>query len=152
MRKILALAVVALLGFAGVASAAPKAIYNPVTGNVMFVNDTAAALPAAYLQSASANLADPSSLLSIDGAVADNADFPAGYTYLNLPVGSFNTGNTVKVGTPIADLSFGYYEGSLTTPPKVGVVELAAVVPEPATLAMAGLGMIGFVAMRRRNG
>jgi hypothetical protein len=153
MRKIVATVfAVCAMGWAGVASAAPKATYNPATGNVVFSNDSGATLPAAYLLSASGNLADAANLLDIPGAVADPGDFPLGYTYLNLPVGTHNTGNTVKPGTPLADLSFAYYVGALTNPVTQGTVELSAVIPEPATLAMAGLGLIGLVAVRRSNG
>ena len=152
MRKILAIAVVAVMGLTSVASAAPKAIYNPATGNVVFVNDTAAAFPAAYLLSASSALTtDGSKLMDIPGATKDNADLPMGYTYLNLPVGTFNTGNMVTPGTALADLTFQYYEVSLTTPVKTGTVELAVNIPEPTTLAMAGLGLIGVVAAARRK-
>lgn len=151
MRKILALMMVVSVAFAASSSlAAPTLTYNSTTGVVKFNNDTAAALPAALLKSATSALGAAAGVLPIAGAVLDTGDLPDILTYLNLPVGSFSAGVAVTPGTPIGDLTFEFYEVSLTTPVKFGQIVPDVVIPEPATVGLAGMGLIGLAFRRRR--
>lgn len=148
LRKIaLAFVAVTFVSIAtDVASAAPKAIYDPATGNVKF--DGFDNVFSARFFSTSGAL-KPN--LGADLGFALTEKTATLYSWLTFGPGitnaSLNVGDIVTPGTPLADLSFDYAAGSLTAPITPGVIEL---VPEPATFAMAGIGLIGCVAARRR--
>jgi hypothetical protein len=150
MRKIFALAIAVVLCSAGVSQAVPTVWYNAVTGNVEFQNDTANPLAVAYITSGSGKLSGTP--LDIPGAETDPGDLPSALTYLNLPAGKFSAGNVVEPGTLITDIGFKYFATfGAGAQEQTGLVLPSVVIPEPATLAMAGMGLIGFIAVRRRN-
>jgi len=149
MRKIFALLAVAVVAVAAnVASAAPVAWYNPINGGIYFQNDHTGALANASVISTAGNFKAASDLLSIGSSVKDDSELPFAFTYLGLPQGQSFAGSIVKPNTPVSDLKFEYRLNSLLEPLVQGVV---VEIPEPATLAMAGLGLIGIVAAARRK-
>jgi len=89
--------------------ALPTAFYNPATGNVKIWNHYSLPLRSISLLSPSGSLGDPNSLLAIPGAVFDRSEFPFAYTYRDFPVGLYDTGNTVVIGTPLSHLSLEYF-------------------------------------------
>lgn len=154
MRKILALIVAAtVLGAAGSAMAVPTAFYNPATGGIFMKNDTGAPLGAFALISAGGKVkTDAGAFAAVGGATFDPGDLPGGFTYLTFPATNtdfgLSIGNVITPGTPSSDLSSIYYVNLST-----GVQSQGAIVeiPEPATIAMGGLGLIGIVAAARRR-
>lgn len=149
MRKILALlSVFSMIAVANVASAAPVAWYNPGNGGIYFKNDSGAALANASILSLSGKLKTAADLLAINGATKDDSELPFAFTYLGLPAGDSFAGSIVAPGTLGTEMTFEYRTGSLTGPLLQG--ELITV-PEPATIAMGGLGLIGVVAAARRR-
>lgn len=137
------------------AAAAPIAYYNPSSGNIRFSNDYGIPLVAIFLQSASAKVNnDPGQFAQIPGATFDPGDLPLGFAYMNFPAtGSANTfptsidiGNVIVPGTPRSDLTLGainefsiLFSGTVTE------------VPEPATLPMLGLALVGTAAASRQH-
>ena len=150
MRKILAvMAVLSIVTAAGVAKAAPVAYYNPANGNVVFNNDLAGALNNISLLSGSSSLTQSSALLDVAGTTKDDSEFPDALTSLNSPVGQYYIGAVVKPGTPLADLTMRYRNPGQST--GANIIGVVVEVPEPATFAMAGLGLVGIVAAARRK-
>jgi len=166
MRKF-AFAFVALLAVAQVAQAAPiQGVIDGGTGATVFNGFTGEVFGA--LRGAEASLL-PANALDATGLTKD-ATLPGEIAYLGLSgiQGAINVGNVVKTGLSIADLGALKlaYQVSFTS----DIVELPAtfvtsagaipagqaglfvVVPEPATMALAGMGLIGLIAVRRRNG
>jgi hypothetical protein len=149
MRKLLALvAFVAVLGIASVSQAAPYAIYDAVTGTIKFSNDTGGVLANASIISTAGSFKSAANLASIPGTVKDDSELPFAFTYLNLPNGDSSAGAIVNLGTAMSDLKFEYRVASLLEPITVGEIRI----PEPATVGLIGMGLIGFVAARRRIG
>lgn len=154
MRKLLALIVAAtVVGAAGSAMAVPTAFYNPATGGIFMKNDTGAALGAFAVLSAGGNVKTDGGLFSaVNGATFDPGDLPAGFTYLTFPATAtdfgLSIGNVITPGTPTADLSSIYYVNLSTGVQSQGLI---VEIPEPATIAMGGLGLVGIVAAARRR-
>ena len=154
MRKILALIVAAtVVGAAGSALAVPTAFYNPGTGGIYMKNDTGAALGAFAVISAGSNVKTDGGLFApVGGAQFDPGDLPGGFTYLTFPATNtefgLSIGNVITPGTPVSDLSSIYYVNLSTGVQSQGLV---VEIPEPATIAMGGLGLIGVVAAARRR-
>ena len=166
MRKI-ALALVAILAFAQAAQAAPiVGIVDASSGATVisgFTGEIFGALRGAETSLLPANA-------QANGSYTLDATLPGEIAYLGLSGinGALTLGNVVKAGLPIADLTNlkVAYQLSFTS----DIVELPAVfvksagsipqgqeglfvvVPEPATMALAGMGLIGLIAVRRRNG
>lgn len=166
MRKF-ALAFVALLALAQVAQAAPiVGVVDAATGATKIKGFTGEIFGA--LRGPEANLLPAGA--QANGSYTLDATLPGEIAYLGLGGinGELNVGNVVKTGLSIADLSNlkVAYQLSFTsdivelTPTFVtseaaipgGQAGLFVVVPEPATMALAGMGLIGLIAVRRRNG
>jgi hypothetical protein len=158
MRKFVALAVaLAVVGTTAVAQAVPTLRYNTVNGNV-FIENHADGPYAGGNANAIFNILSASGKLSaptlpngpIGGtAVVDTGDLPNFLALLNIPLGSHKLGaGTVAVGTPASDLTLDFYS-AFGQAKVVGAV--VTFIPEPATIAMAGLGMVGMIAAARRR-
>jgi hypothetical protein len=165
MRKF-ALAFVALLALAQVAQAAPiQGVVDAATGATRMQGFTGEIFGA--IRGPEANLLPANALPS--GSLTLDATLPGEIAYLGLGGinGQVNVGNVVKAGLSVADLSNlkVAYQLSFTseivefTPTFVTseaaipqTAGLFVVVPEPATMALAGMGLIGLIAVRRRNG
>ena len=157
MQKIFTLlAVATVASISSLASAAPLARYYQETGKIELVNDTGAGLAQVSVLSPNGTALQPTgaNMLAVSGAVKDDSEFPFAFSYLGLPVGTSNTGLTGLPGLvkPSAayDLSFEYRlttTGALTQ----GVVEYVPAIPEPATLAMGCIGLIGIAGVARRR-
>ena len=154
MRKIASLLVAAVVvSICSVASATPTAYYDPATGSLTIKTDPGVALGVVNFKSAAGTLSAPAANV-LPGVNKDTGDLPNFLVLFNAPAseqGGFGheLGNIVTPGTPISDLSLGYFVQFGSGAEQVGNVELR--VPEPATLAMAGLGLIGIVAAARRQ-
>jgi hypothetical protein len=160
MKRICLVAFLATLAMPSISQGAPKASYNPTTGEITIVNDSNSALAHVTVLSASGKLVDtPSSLASIPGAVKDDADLPFAFTYLNFPVGEFSTGLTGKIGITRPDYTFEYRIGSLRNPLIRGEFWFGYFppdpdpdpFPEPSSLALLGFGGVGLLQFRRRG-
>lgn len=165
MRKI-ALAFVAVLALVQVAQAAPiQGIVDPSTGATTISGFTGEIFGA--LRGAETSLVPASALAN--GSYTLDATLPGEIAYLGLGgiQGTLNVGNVVKGGLTVADLAAlkVAYQVSFTSevvelPAQfvtstaqipAGVAGLFVLVPEPATMALAGMGLIGLIAVRRRN-
>jgi len=123
---------------------APSAYYHPLTGNVKFFNDTSTTI-IAYFYSQTGALNDASSVRIIPDVFRDVSEMPMAYAYVSLPPGLHDTGNTVMIGTPVADLGFQWRMG--TRPVEDGpVIEIA----EPSSSALASLVLPALAVARRR--
>ncbi len=134
------------LFFADSVQGSPRAYYNPLTGNVTFANDLPYAIPAASLLSQTGSLTSASNMESIPGAIKDDTEFPWAYSYLFLPPGLHDTGNTVTVGTSITDLEFEYYY-DLGPSQQGAVIEI----PEPSSLVLTSLFLLGARRLRQKH-
>ena len=165
MRKF-ALALVAVFALAQTAQAAPiQGIIEAATGATTlrgFTGEVFGALrgPEASLTPAGAL---PSGTLTLD------ATLPGEIAYLGLSGinGEINVGNVVKTGlTDFSAFKVAYQTSFTSDLVELGnptiVASIAAIpagqaglfvvaVPEPATLALAGMAVVGLVAVRRRN-
>ncbi len=143
------LALALSLLFAQSSFAQPVANYDAASGNISF--DGFAGVSSVRLFSAGGNLipnvgeALGFSLTEKTATLYSWLDFGAGITGEGL-----SAGNIVTPGTALSDLLFDYKIG-LSGPLTDGAIVATDVVPEPTTLALAGLSMIGFVATRRRR-
>jgi len=154
MRKIFALiAAVTVVAAANVASAVPTAYYNPANGAIFLSNDTGLELAVANLKSPSGKFNGEN--LAIPGTTNDFGDKPNFLVYFGLdtttsePSSWWKVGNAVQGGGPIGDIAFSFFTSFVS-----GQVEqngLVVQVPEPTTIAMGGLGLIGIVAAARRR-
>lgn len=123
---------------------APSAFYHPLTGNVKFLNDSSMPI-SAYFYSQTGALNDASSVRIIPDVFREVSEMPMAYAYGSLPPGLHDTGNTVMIGTPVADLGFQWRIG--TMPVEDGpVVEIA----EPSGSALASLLLPALAVVRRR--
>lgn len=153
MRKFVAFAVaLAVVGTTAVAQAVPTLRYNTVNGN-LFVDNTAElggnAGSIFNIKSTAGTLHAPTFPNGPLGgtSVVDTGDLPTFLALLNVPLGSHKLGaGTVTVGTPASDLVLDFYP-AFGQPLVAGVIQ--TIVPEPATIAMAGLGVAGVVAAAR---
>lgn len=127
MRKLPALCTLAaVVELVSVASAIPTAVYTPTTGNIKITNDLTSTLAAVLLKSGAPGLGEfgtGTAIISagnqVPGALTDPGDLPGNLVWLNFPVGVFDIGNIVSVGTPIGDLRLEYYDGAILTAPLV---------------------------------
>ena len=154
MRKILALiAAVTVVAAANVASAVPTAYYNPANGSIFLSNDTGAALAVANLKSPSGKFTGEA--LAIPGTTNDFGDKPNFLVYFGLPTTTSEPSSWAKVGAavqgggPVGDIAFSYFTSF--APGQVEQTGLVVEIPEPATIAMGGLGLVGIVAASRRR-
>lgn len=148
MRKIVSVFAVIVSFAAASAFAVPTATYNPATGNIKLSNDTGANLSNIFLQSTAGTITGQPS--AVAGSTLDNGDVPVALTYLVFPVGEFDLGNIITPGTDKSDLSLAYFRQFGVTPQETGAVVLAPAVPEPATVGLAGMALIGLGSRRRR--
>ncbi len=129
------------------ANAQPVANYDAATGNISF--DGFDGVSSVRLFSAGGNLIPNIGETLGFGLTEKTATL---YSWLDFGAGitgdALSAGNIVTPGTTLSDLAFDYKIG-LAGPLTVGAI--IPVVPEPTTLALAGLSMIGFVATRRRR-
>ena len=134
----------------GIANAQPVATYDFATGEIIF--DQFDGVTAVRLFSDAGNLIPN---------VGEGLGYPLTertetlYSWLDFGAGvtgdGLSAGNIVAPGTPGSDLSFDYKLG-LIAPITVGEIITINDVPEPATLAIAGVGILGmFVSRRRRS-
>ncbi|MBA4106360.1 MAG: hypothetical protein C0485_11430 [Pirellula sp.] len=121
--------------------------YNPVNGNIHISNGTGAPLAHVSIISVSGKLTNASLMASIQGATKDDSEFPFAYTYLNFPVGTHDTGNTVQPGTPVTALSIEYRTASLFGPLLKGYF----VEPEPSSCLLALTSAVAFSGTIRRS-
>lgn len=168
MRKIAAFACVALLGFVSAVQAAPiqGVGKGSTTGNVTVTGLTGEVFVALRGPD---ELLDRAAAADVSGLTKD-ATLPGEVAYLglsgiNAPV---NMGNVIKPG--LTALQLGEFKLAYQATFVSEIVELPAVVvapgfqppagvaglwvegiPEPATMALAGLGMIGMVTVARRR-
>jgi hypothetical protein len=153
MRKILAIAVaVCVAAVATSSQAAPLLRYNTNNGNLNVVNDSGGTLAVVNIKSVGGTLNAPTFPDgAIPGAVVDTGDLPNFIALLNVPNGVFKLGpGTVNAGTQGNDLAMDYFV-TFTPGAQPVAAQVELFVPEPATIAMAGLGMIGMVAAARRR-
>ncbi len=147
MKNIIAIAVtIAVVTSAQFANAVPTATYDPATGNISWsdIGDPTVVL---LLISEGGNLLNGNDF----GGGVDNGDVPNAITWFSLPPiavdGALPAGNIVNPGTDIGDLSVQFFE-SLTGGSAPGEVRA---IPEPGSIALASMGLIGLVALRRRR-
>jgi len=145
--SILVLTIVLALSSFRSASADPRALYNPATGNVQLVVDFDY-YSNLSITSPSGSLTNSNELIDIPGAVSDDTEFPFAYTYLGLKRGTWNTGNTVVPHTPANELILEYRFSTIDIFP-IPRGEII-VIPEPATLALAVVGVAAILGRRGR--
>jgi hypothetical protein len=120
--------------------------YDPVTGNLWL--DLGTNIAVAGFESVGGKFkAAEQALLGATVPAQKDASILAYFSATGLPVGDFNLGAVLPKGLGAADINFSYTPVGQDS--VVAAVEI--LVPEPATFAMVGLGLMGFVAMRRNR-
>ena len=158
MRNIFTAAVVlvALVAFTAVSNAETLARYDIATGSITFEDVTS--LVGLRINSSDASLIGGQAT-DLDGAAAGsfgvvNDQAPNFYEWGNLLGMTFTSsvaGNIFPTGLVQSDLDTNYvFKYRTSAAPTVDVFGPIVGVPEPTTLGLAGLGLIGFVARRRR--
>ena len=99
---------------------------------------------------------DPTPVASVDGSGVTNANFLLSGTDTNCWLGLANNGDggswpgsTSRFKGDIAE--FMIYQGALSTTDRELVEDYLLGIPEPATLAVLGIGALGFLVSRRRR-
>ncbi len=150
-----AFALVALFAFSSVAVAQPVATYDPATGGITF---TAVDSLVGLRINANATLPD-STPTDLDGAAAGNFGVvngqPTFVEWGNLIGMTFNSafgGNVLPTGLDQPGLDSGFvFLYRTSTAPGVDETGQLVAVPEPSSLMLAGLGLVGFISRRRRS-
>lgn len=150
MRNFVAFCLAAFVGSVALQSAQAATMeYDYSTGNIVFKE---LANPIGLtIRSASGKLLGDGGLNI--GQLYDKALAPNALAWSNF--GGFGTGPhtaglVVAPKTPASDLTFEFVAG-FGSPVATGTVSVINNIPEPATIAMAGLGAIGLVAAARRR-
>ena len=142
---------VAVFGIGEIASAAvTKAWYDPATGNVT-IRDIEAGKLIGGIQVKGANLDIDPAPDALGGFVDTSISGEISWLFFTPKTADTNLGNVFPTGLTKSALDSGYFAGLVVqgsgNPDPVGV---PFAVPEPASIAMAGLAMIGCLAARRR--
>ncbi len=162
MRSILTIVLVAVCAFTFVApaNAAPLATYDPGTGGVTFSDVSAIvglrinSLGTPLVSGQATDLGGAA--VPPFGVVNDQApNFIEWGSLIGLNFASAFAGNVFPLGlfqTPEVDggLQFLYRTSAAPTVDVTGQIVGGLAIPEPGTIALAGLGLVGLLASRRR--
>jgi hypothetical protein len=131
----------------------PTLYHHPATGNLWLTNPLGPPAsrpdgPIIYFQSASNSLIKPVTN-PIPGSIYDPDEFPVANLFYNVPIGSFDLGQLVLPGVPTSDLSLKFF--AFLVPPFTPEPGLVVTIPEPSTIAIGCLAVVGVAALRRRK-